>query len=258
MEFKHILFEKKDGIAYFTFNRPEVLNAMNTAAWKDLLNAIQMAEADDEIKVIIFTGAGDKAFIAGADIGMLQKMNGVDMLHNTTRVAEVAIENCSKPVIAAVNGFAFGGGCEVALCCDIRIASTNARFGLPETNLGILPGGGGTVRMARMVGVGVAKDMILGGRTLKAEEAKTLGLVWKVVEQDQLLAEATEIAKGIMKKGPIALDLAKRLINHAFDVDMTAALNAECWAFSVLMNTEDKQEGTTAFLEKRDANFKKR
>ena len=253
-------------IALVTLNRPERMNSMAFDVMVPLKKVLDELNYDNAVRVIVLTGAG-RGFSSGADhksAGSVPHTEGLTRPSFALRSMEIlddvilALRKMHQPVIAAVNGAAIGGGLCLALACDIRIASTNARFGLPETNLGILPGGGGTVRMARMVGVGVAKDMILGGRTLKAEEAKTLGLVWKVVEQDQLLAEATEIAKGIMKKGPIALDLAKRLINHAFDVDMTAALDAECWAFSVLMNTEDKQEGTTAFLEKRDANFKKR
>ncbi|NLW78507.1 MAG: hypothetical protein GXY32_03720 [Ruminococcaceae bacterium] len=256
--FQNFLFEKRDGVAIFTMNRPDVLNAMNQASKDELYEVMVMADADDEIKVIIFTGAGEKAFVAGADINMLRAYKGTDMLRPITRTALERIENSQKPVIAAVNGFAFGAGCELALACDIRLASPNARFGLPETNLGILPGGGGTVRLARMVGVGVAKDMILGGRTLKAEEAQRLGLVMQVVEQPELLNTALALAKALMKKGPLGLALAKQLINKAYDSNLDAALDAEGWAFSVLLDTEDKQEGTNAFLEKRDPFYKGR
>ncbi|MGD9560253.1 MAG: enoyl-CoA hydratase/isomerase family protein [Oscillospiraceae bacterium] len=257
MTFEYYLLEVKDGIAILTVNRPEARNAMRVASWTELRKFIAEAEQDDTNKAIIITGAGEKAFIAGADINELKTNTPVRSLNSDARIALRAMEECPKPIIAAINGFCFGGGFELALACDIRLASTNAQMGLPEVNIGIMPGAGGTIRLPRIVGIGVAKEVILAGRVLSAEEAHALGAVMKVTEQKDLLDAAIEVAKTILSKGPLGIKIAKRVVNAAFDVDLASGGSLlEAFGFGVLLSSEDKLEGTSAFLEKRKAEFK--
>lgn len=255
-QFKDYLLEIKDGVAVLTVNRPEVRNAMNTECYKELGSFIEQAENDDEIRVIIITGAGDKVFVSGADISALATVKGTtNVKTGASKEALLKIENCSKPVIAAVNGVAYGGGFELALACDIRIASENAKFGFPETGLGLLPGAGGTQRLSRIAGIGVAKDVILAGRTIYASEAPSLGIVMKTVPPEQLMEESKKVAARMAKKGPLALNLAKKAINASLDTDKNTGLTLEQMAFCVLLDSDDKTEGTKAFLEKRNPNF---
>lgn len=255
--FQHFTLDEQDDIGIFTIHRPEVLNALNPGTWKDFTTFAEYLD-QSKLKVGIITGAGNKSFIAGADINSLLDMTAVDAIRGPNTelgTALQALERCSKPVIAAINGFALGGGLEVALACDIRVISDNAAVGLPEVGLGLIPGAGGTQRLSRIVGIGVAKQLILTGMNMTAEEAVIHNLAAKMVPQGELLNEAIKLAKAMAKRGPIALQVAKRLVNMSLDVDLTSALYLENLAFGVLLSTEDKREGTSAFVEKRKAGF---
>lgn len=256
MEFKHFTLEVKDGIAVFKINRPQVRNALNDQCWREISSFADLLNKDDGIKLAIITGEGEKAFIAGADIGMIKERTMVSALQGTAQEAMRKLENCVKPTIAAVNGYAFGGGCEVTLACDIRISSENARFSLPELSLGILPGGGGTQRLVRLIGLGRAKEMILTGRAITAQEALQYGLVTKVVALEALMDECVDTAKTILSKGPLAVRLAKRIVNQALSADMDTGMLMELLSYTVLVASEDKEEGVNAFFEKRPADFK--
>jgi len=253
---KYINYEVRDQIAFITINRPEVRNAMDTDCWLKFITLVENADNDTDVRIIIITGAGDKVFMSGADIKNLQVRTGVENLTSISQKARQKVDECRKPVIAAINGVAFGGGFELTLVCDIRIASPNAKFGLPEAGLGIMPGGGGTQRLSRMIGIGRAKEVILAGRVLNAQEAEAAGLLMKVVEPDSLLEEAVSIAKKMIAKGPVSLNVAKKVINASLDIDRTSGLLLENLGFSLLLETNDKLEGTTAFLEKRPPQFK--
>ena len=257
-ELKELRFEIREGkIAIITINRPDVRNSMTAESWTEFFACLDWVEDHPEIRVLIITGAGEKSFIAGADIVTLKTRSPMYQFHNPYSTdATIRLEQMNIPVIAAVNGFAFGAGCETALACDIRIAARSAKFGLPELNLGILPGAGGTQRLARIAGLGIAKEVILAGRVLSAEEAKQCGLVMKVVEQEELLDAAIEVANTMIKKAPIALSISKKLINLSLDSDRYSGMTAEQLGMLVLLGTEDKVEGTSAFLEKRIANFR--
>ena len=258
MDFKNILIERKDKLEVITINRPNVLNALNDETISELHQALREIFKDEQVRVVIFTGAGEKAFVAGADIGELKvcdalsghrkSINGQRLLYH--------VENMEQVAIAAINGFALGGGCELALACDIRIASENAKLGQPEVNLGIIPGYGGTQRMARLVGKGKAKELIFTGDMIDAAEALRIGLVEKVVPQAELMKTAQEMAAKIISKGPLAIKAAKRAINLGLDVDLKSGLEYEAMEFSAICATEDKTEGTSAFLEKRKPNFR--
>lgn len=255
-EFTHFLLKEENGIAYFTINRPEVLNAMNEAAYADLKKFACYLSDADHLRVAIITGAGTKSFISGSDIGGLATRKPMDnILHRNLSDALTLLENGTKPIIAAINGYAFGGGLELALACDIRILSENAVIGLTETSLGIIPGGGGTMRLPRMVGVGLAKEMILAGRKLKAQEACQFALAMKVVPQEELLAEATKIAQTMIDRGPLALALAKRGIAASLNIDFTTSMMLEGLMNTALFSTSDRTEGTSAFLEKRKPQY---
>ncbi|CAL8899339.1 3-hydroxybutyryl-CoA dehydratase [Kocuria varians] len=247
--------EVTDGIALVTVNRPEVRNAINATVLQALTRTLADLEHDDAVQVLIFTGAGDKAFVAGADINELAVRTPKDGLKATMQGVYEKVEQFPKPTIAAVNGYAFGGGHELALACDIRVASTNAQFALPETGLGIMPAAGGTQRLAKLVGVGRATEIILTGRRVKAEDALAMGLVTQVVAPTDLLDTARETARAIMSKGPLAVQLAKTVIRHGFDVDHATGILLERLAQSVLYSSAEKTEGTTAFLEKRTPDF---
>lgn len=261
MEFKGIIYTKQEGIARVTINRTEARNALNTIVRQEIKDAIKDIEEDKDIKVVIITGAGDKAFISGADITDLKKMNPITMEEQVSTIGQqlyTDIENLRVPVIARINGFCLGGGCELAMACDIRIASGNARFGQPEINIGIFPGGGGTQRLPRLVGWGRAKELIYTGRIIDAAEAERIGLVDKVVSQDKLEETVNQLAETIADKSPLIISLAKKVINRGMYTDLAAGLSYEKGNFSLCFATEDHKEGITAFLEKRKPEFKGR
>ena len=255
--FETLRYEVKNSIAYVTVDRPEALNAISTKVLTELQSAFEQITDDSQIKAVILTGAG-KAFVAGADIEQMSKLTGVEgheMIRYGSKVMNY-IESVDKPVIAAVNGFALGGGCELAMACDIRIASEKAQFGQPEVNLGIIPGFGGTQRLPRLVGKGMAKYMILTGEYIKADEALRLGLVEKVVPHDELIPTCEKLAETIMSKAPIATATAKHVINSGIMLDVPTGVALESEAFTVPFCSEDRVEGMKAFLEKRKAEFK--
>jgi enoyl-CoA hydratase/carnithine racemase len=231
------------------------LNALNAAVVDALGARVAEAEADGTLRCLILTGAGEKAFIAGADISQVRSYTMATGLEGAMQRAFDEVEAFEKPTIAAVNGFALGGGCELAMACDIRIASSTARFGLPETNLSVLPGAGGTQRLARLVGVGRAVEMVLTGRLVSAVDAERYGLVTSVVEPGELLDQARATAASVMTKGPVAVRLAKLVIRAGMDTDLRTGQLIERLAQTVLYQTDDKVEGTNAFLEKRPAQF---
>jgi len=258
MTYENILLEKKNAIAYVTVNRPKVLNALNMATMEELGAAFLDIRADAAIRVAILTGAGDKAFVAGADIGELAQrdpVSGKEFAHRGQAVLDL-IENLGRPVIACVNGFALGGGCELALACTMRLASDNAKFGQPEVKLGILPGYGGTQRLPRLVGKGLAMQMVLAGEMITAQEAHRIGLVNEVTAAAELIPRAEAIAAKIIANAPLAVQYAMEAVNKGMEMTLAEGLFLEATLFGVCCATEDKREGTTAFLEKRAAAFK--
>jgi enoyl-CoA hydratase len=258
MTFSNILLEKKNAIAYVTVNRPKVLNALSLATMEELGAAFHEIKNDSSVRVAILTGAGEKAFVAGADIGELAKqdpVSGKEFAHRGQAVLDL-IENLDKPVIACVNGFALGGGCELALACTMRLASDNAKLGQPEVKLGILPGYGGTQRLPRLVGKGLAMQMVLSGEIITAQEAYRIGLVNEVTAAAELIPRAEAIAAKIIANAPLAVQYAMEAVNKGMEMTLTEGLFLEATLFGVCCATEDKKEGTTAFLEKRPAQFK--
>lgn len=257
---ENVLYEKKDGIAYVTLNRPKVLNALNTPTWAELRKAFEAARDDADIRGVILTGAGDKAFIAGADISELAKVTAFEAQQSSRFGQEVLdlIENLGKPVVAAINGFALGGGCETALACTIRIAVESAKFGQPEVKLGLIPGGGGTQRLPRLVGKGRALQLILSGEMITAQEAYRIGLVNAVVPAADLIPHAEEILKQITANAPLAVKFALEATNKGMQTSQDEGLLLEASYFGLCAATEDKKEGTSAFLEKRVARFQGR
>jgi enoyl-CoA hydratase len=251
-----VLVENRGPLAILTLNRPEKRNALNASLRAGLLAALESAAADRNIRAIILTGAGDKAFVAGADISEFEGRTPVDQFR-VMKGASIydALERIAKPTIAAVNGFCLGGGMELALACDIRIASASARFGQPEVNLGIIPGGGGTQRLPRIAGLGAALHLILTGEIIDAQHALRIGLVQEVVEPATLLTRAIEVAEGIASKSPVALAAAKEATRAAFNLPLTDGIKLETALFQVCFASEDKAEGVRAFLEKRAAVF---
>jgi len=258
MNFENILLEKKNSIAYVTVNRPKVLNALNMATMEELRAAFHDIKNDKDIRVVILTGAGEKAFIAGADIGELAKHDAVSGKEYTHRGQSVLalIENLGKPVIACINGFALGGGCEIAMACTIRLASDNAKLGQPEVKLGIIPGYGGSQRLPRLIGKGLAMQQILTGEMITAQEAYRIGLVNEVVAPAELIPRAEAIAAKIIANAPLAVQYAMEAVNKGMEMTLAEGLYLEATLFGVTCATEDKTEGTTAFLEKRPAQFK--
>jgi enoyl-CoA hydratase/carnithine racemase len=258
-EYETILTAVEEGVGTITINRPDSRNSLNTQVLGDIRQALAECRHDQGVGVVVFTGAGDRAFAAGADIGELRERTALDALASIMQGVYDEIETYEKPTIAAVNGFALGGGCELAMACDIRIASGNARFGLPEVTLAIIPGAGGTQRLSRLVGKGKAMEMILTGEMVDAVEARRIGLVTQVVEEDEsLMDRVRETAAAILEKGPLAVRLAKLAIQTGFETDQKTGLVIERLAQAVLFNTEDKSEGTSAFLEKRKPRFEGR
>jgi enoyl-CoA hydratase/carnithine racemase len=253
----NVLYEKKNAIAYATVNRPKVLNALNTPTWKDLRTAFEDARDDATVRGVILTGAGDKAFIAGADISELAHVAAFEAEESSRFGQGVLdlIENLGKPVIAAVNGFALGGGCETAMACSIRIAVETAKFGQPEVALGLLPGGGGTQRLPRLVGKGRALQLILSGEMISAQEAYRIGLVNEIVPAAGLIGRAEAILKKIAANAPIAVKLSLEAVNKGLETSQGEGLALEASYFGLCAATEDKKEGTTAFLEKRAPQF---
>ena len=257
MNFENILFEKKNSIAYVTINRPKVLNALNMATMGELRSVFTQLKDDRDVRVVILSGAGEKSFVAGADIGELQKNNPVEAkeyTHTGQAVLDV-IENLGKPVIACINGFALGGGCEIAMACTMRLAGENAKLGQPEVKLGIIPGYGGTQRLPRLVGKGIAMQLLLTGEMITAQEAYRIGLVNEVVPAAQLISRAEAIAQSIIKNAPLAIQYCLEAVNHGMEMTLQEGLYLEAALFAVSCATEDKKEGTTAFLERRAADF---
>ena len=256
----NVLYETKGPIAYVTVNRPEVLNALNHETWEGLGRAFEEAQDDPAVRGVILTGAGEKAFIAGADISELAEITAVEAQKSSHFGQSVLdlIENLGKPVIAAINGFALGGGCETAMACTIRVASEKAKFGQPEVTLGLLPGGGGTQRLPRLVGKGRALQLILSGEIISAQEAYRIGLVNEVVPPAELVPRAEAILHRILANAPIAIRLSLEAVNKGVETNQDDGLALEASYFGLCAGTEDKKEGTSAFLAKRTPQFQGR
>lgn len=257
MEFNTLLLEKEGNIALLTINRPKALNALNPEVLKELGQAVDVITADDEIFVVILKGSGEKAFVAGADITAMQKMNALEAREFAILGQEVfkKLEYMNKPVIAAINGFALGGGCELAMACDIRVASEKSKFGQPEAGLGVTPGFAGTQRLPRLVGKGRAKELIYTCDIIGAADAHRIGLVNHVVPEDQLLDFCKAMAGRIASKGQIAVRLCKAAIDQGLEMDVDKGMAYEAEIFGLCFATEDQKEGMTAFVEKRKASF---
>ena len=258
MAFENLIYEKKDGIGWITFNRPKVLNALNRQTVEELRNALVDARDDASVRVLILTGSGEKAFVAGADIGELAQqtpVNGKEFSLFGQGVFHL-LETMGKPSICAINGFALGGGCELALTCTIRIASKTARLGQPEVKLGILPGYGGSQRLARLCGKGVAHELCLTGEMIPADEALRIGLVNHIYEPAELLPAAEAMARKIIANGPLAVKFTMEAIERGVEMPLEEGLFLEATLFGVACATEDMREGTKAFLEKRPAQSK--
>lgn len=251
----YIQLTKTHNIGHITLNRPEVRNALDEKMVSELELAFNQLEQDPTIRIIVIQGAGGKAFAAGADIKALEHRTALDGIKHGMQGVYMKIEQSAKVTIALINGFALGGGCELAMACDIRIATENAKFGLPELNLGVLPGAGGTQRLPRLVGKGRALDMILTGRMIDGKEAERIGLATYFTEEDQVQETLEMITNAILKKGPVAVQLAKLAVHSGADVDLHTAQWIEKLSLSLLFSTEDKAEGTRAFIEKREAHF---
>jgi enoyl-CoA hydratase len=256
MSFKTLLVETRDGVSLVTINRPEKLNALNAQVMRELDELFAALGADPQVRGVIVTGAGEKAFVAGADIAELATQTPVDGKESTLRGQRVLdrIEGLGKPV-AAVNGFALGGGCELAMACHVRVASENARLGTPEVTLGLMCGYGGTQRLPRLVGRGRALAMLLTGAMIDAAEAHRIGLVNKVVPRDRLLAESEALLRKMLANGPLSLRFTLQAVTAGHEMPLDQGLFLEATLFGLICATEDKQEGTTAFLEKRPAKF---
>lgn len=259
MEFKEIIYSKEEnGITKITINRPEVRNALNRTVRLELKRAIEEINQDKDVRVVIITGAGDKSFISGADLSFFKDKSAIAMEEVGSTLGQqlyTDIESLPVPVIAMINGFCLGGGLELAMCCDIRIASTNARFGQPEIRVGFFPGGGGTQRLPRIIGWGKAKELIYTGEMIDAAEAEKWGLVNKVVPPDKLGEEVRQIAANIARKSPLIIRLAKKTINQGMYTDLAAGLSYEKANVAICFSSHDTHEGITAFLEKRPPEF---
>lgn len=257
MSYENILFEVEDGVGVLTFNRPKALNALNPKTLEEVADVIGRVKNDPNTRVLLLTGAGEKAFVAGADITEFQKMNPLQARQFAERGQEIffQLEQLAIPVIAVVNGFALGGGCELAMSCDFIYASENAKFGQPEINLGIIPGFGGTQRLARLVGRAKAKELCMTAEMIDAQQAKDLGLVAKVFPPDQLLEETMKVANAMAAKAPVALRAIKQIVDRGCDVDLKSGCALEAESFGVCFSSLDAKEGIAAFLEKRKPNF---
>ena len=257
MAYENLIFEEKDGVATLTFNRPKALNALNNALLGEMAQLLDEVRQNEQIRVLVLTGAGEKAFVAGADITELATFTPLQGKLFAARGQEAInrLQGLAIPVIAAVNGFALGGGSEIALAADFIYASENARFGLPEITLGLIPGFGGTQRLPRQIGAARAKEMIFTGKMVTAAEAQEMGLVNRVCSAETLLSETMETAGAIAAKGRVALRAAKESINNGLDVDLATGIRFELDAFALCMASPDAREGTKAFLEKRKAKF---
>jgi len=255
--YENILRDDRDGVAFVTVNRPDKLNALNNATIGELQHCFEAVGSDDRVRAVILTGSGEKAFVAGADIAELAQQTAITARPLALRGQRLmsTVESCPKPVVAAVNGYALGGGCELALACHLRTASETAQFGLPEVTLGIIPGYGGTQRLPRIVGKGRALELILTAQRVNAEEALRIGLVNKVFPAGQLLAETEKMVRRILGVGPVAVRFALDAVNHGSDMPLADGLNFEATFFGLLAGTEDCREGMKAFLEKRPAKF---
>ncbi|MGP6140514.1 MULTISPECIES: enoyl-CoA hydratase-related protein [unclassified Jeotgalibaca] len=258
MTFESIIYEVKDSLAYITLNRPKALNALNQQVLTELDKAIDMIQNNTAVKAVIVTGSGEKAFAAGADITELQKLDSVGAAKQSEFGNAIfsKLSQLPQPVIAAVNGFALGGGMELALACDIRFASTNAKLGLPEVGLGIMPGYGGTQRLARLIGLGRAKQLVFAAETINAEEAYRLGIINKVVEPETLIEEVEKFVSKMLSKSAAGVQMAKKTMDRGYDIPLENALAYEAANFGTLFSNADQEEGMTAFLEKRAADFK--
>ncbi len=257
MEFENIIFETENRIATITFNRPPALNALNSDLLLEFSQALDAIAADEEIRVLILTGAGDKSFVAGADIGEIAKCGALQGKMFAKKGHDIIGRLTEMPivVIAAVNGFALGGGCEMSLACDFVYASETAMFGLPEINLGIMPGFGGTQRLPRLIGTNMAKEMIFTGKMITAAEAREIGLVNQVCAPDALMDDVRKVAKSISFKGRVSIRAAKQAVNSGMNVDLATGCALEVDAFALCLASEDAKEGTAAFLEKRKPTF---
>jgi len=257
--FETIIYEKRGKVAWITLNRPQVLNALNNQMREELISALENARDDEDIQIIVITGAGDRAFCAGADINEFSKLTPVDLIkrRGKKRVYEL-IRDIPKPVIAAVNGYALGGGCELAMACDIIFASENAKFGQPEIRVGVIPGGGGTQILPRLIGEKMAKELIFTGRSVSAQELYRLGMVNRVVPQDKLIEEVNGFIEVLLRRSPVMLALAKMAINKAMETPLSEGLKCENELFAICFSTEDQKEGAKAFLEKREPQYKGR
>lgn len=259
MSHQFLLFNKEGSIGIVTLNRPNVLNALSEEVYDELYEQFQEIETDPDVRVVILTGGGEKAFAAGADIAFMQPQNSIQIrktIVDKNRRASDQIYTLSKPVIAAINGFALGGGCELAMCCDFRVATENAKFGQPEINLGIIPGAGGTQRLTRLIGMTKAKELIYTGDMIDANTALVLGLVNKVVPAANLMTEAKALAQKLLSKSSATLALAKKAINTGAEMDLASGLDVEGHCFALCFATEDQKEGMAAFLQKRKPEFK--
>jgi enoyl-CoA hydratase len=258
MEFKFIIYEKSEGVATITLNRPEALNAFSKDVVEEILRALEDVKSDENVRVVVLTGAGEKAFSAGADIKSMVGMTSLKA-RELSLMGErlcLALENFEKPVIAAINGYALGGGLEVAMACDFRIASENARMGQTEVNIGLIPGWGGTQRLTRLVGMTKSKELVFTGRMVDARTAEQLGIVNMVTPADKLKETARQFALELASKPPVALKVAKTLINKGANISLDSALALEREGFGVVASSEDFKEGVSAFTEKRKPVFK--
>jgi len=257
MEYRYVRFRQGAGVGRITIDRPESLNSLTIDVMRELDHALRAGEADEAIRVIVLTGTGDKAFIAGGDIKYMSKANAADLLNEQTEGQEIIrhMEELRKPIIARINGVALGGGTELALACDMRIASEKARFGLPEITLGIIPGYGGTQRLARLVGAGKAKELMMTGDIISAQEALSIGLVNRVVAHAELDEEVDKLAKKLCERPPLGLQMVKETVNYGLQMDLSSGIRFEARIFNILFNSEDRKEGMAAFLEKRKPTF---
>lgn len=260
MEFEYIIYEKRERIATITLNRPEALNAFNEDVVSEVLKAVEDVQADDSVRVAVLTGAGEKAFSAGADIKTMKGFNALKARELSLMGEKLcnALEDMDKPVIAAINGYALGGGLEVAMACDLRLASEKARMGQTEINIGLIPGWGGTQRLTRLIGRTKAKELIFTGKMITPQKAEKLGIVNQVIPHEQFREKVREVAEELASKAPVALKVAKSVINRGADMSLDSAIALEREGFGVVGSTEDLQEGVSAFTEKRKPEFKGR